>query len=153
MLPIIKAKQPIRRISPIHPQKIEKAPQTETFSFGRPHGKDKALSCGAGLEIERAITPAERRKTPDAADILVEIGGRSRDRARYSRKDRPGRKSYRPFRNRAIICALIETGMRRAAVVRINAEDVNFDKRRIAVEEKGGLWHQCQISAEGLEDR
>ncbi len=41
--------------------------------------------------------------------------------------------------------------MRRAAVVRINAEDVNFEKRRIAVKEKGGVRHQYQISAEGLE--
>ncbi len=121
------------------------------FPLGDPMEKIKLFPMGAGLEIERAITLAVRRKILDAADILVEIVGRSKDRTCYAGKVRPRRKSYRPFRNRAIIYTLIETGMRRAAVVSINAEDVNFEKRWITVEEKGGVQHQYQISSEGLD--
>ncbi len=121
------------------------------FPLGDPMEKIKLFPVGAGLENERAITPAERRKILDAADILVEIGGRSSDRTRYAGKDRPRRKSYRPFRNRAIIYTMNETGMRRAAVVNINAEDINFEKHHITVGEKRGVRHQYQISSEGLE--
>jgi hypothetical protein len=35
------------------------------------------------LSIERAITPTERRRILDAADLLVEMGGRSKDRHRH----------------------------------------------------------------------
>ena len=72
-----------------------------------------------------------------------------KDRSRY-RGERPKRKSYRPYRNRAIVYTLIGTGMRRAAVCNLNLADVDFRRRSIAVVEKGGHTHHYQISAEGL---
>ena len=42
------------------------------------------------------------------------------------------RKNYRPYRNRAIVYALIETDMRRAAVRNLNLEDVDFKKRSVS---------------------
>ena len=65
-------------------------------------------------------------------------------------ENRPRREGYRAYRNRAIVYTLIETGMRRAAITRINLDDVDFDKQTISVEEKGGVRHRYQISKEGL---
>jgi integrase len=113
--------------------------------------KMKLLPVGTGLEVERAITTKERRRILDAADYLAVDGGKSKDRSRFKGKDRPQRKNYRGFRNRAIVYVLIETGMRRAAVTKINLEAVNFKRRVIAAEEKGGLFHAYQISREGIE--
>jgi integrase len=94
--------------------------------------KVKTVSAASLLSIEKAITPAERRRLLDAADLLVEVGGRSQDRNRYRRIDqRPQRKDYRPYRNRAIVYTLLETGMRRAAVVAIDVDDVDFAARAI----------------------
>jgi integrase len=45
---------------------------------------------------------------------------------------------------------LIETGMRRRAVTSINIVDVDILKRKITVEEKGGMRHTYQISKEGI---
>jgi integrase len=59
------------------------------------------------------------------------------------------RKGYRPFRNRAIVYTLIETGMRRAAVRNIDLEDVDFERRLINVEKKGGRTHGYKISGRG----
>jgi site-specific recombinase XerD len=61
------------------------------------------------------------------------------------------RKAYRPFRNRAIAYALIETGMRRAAVAVILLENVDFKLKRITVLEKGAVTHTYKISVEGLQ--
>ncbi len=47
-------------------------------------------------------------------------------------------KTYRPFRNRAVVYALIETGMRRAAVCHLNLADVDWKRRELSVIEKGG---------------
>lgn len=120
------------------------------FSLGDPMEKIKLQALGNGLDVERALTDSERRRILDAADLLLEIGGRSKDRSRYRDVDRPKRKGYRAYRNRAIIYALIETGMRRAAVANLNVGDVDFAKRTISVEEKGGVTHKYQISNEGL---
>jgi site-specific recombinase XerD len=60
------------------------------------------------------------------------------------------RKNARPWRNRAIVYALIETGMRRAAVVNLNIEGIDLDQRLIAVTEKGGMTHSYPISEQGL---
>ncbi|HKC66321.1 MAG TPA: site-specific integrase, partial [Pyrinomonadaceae bacterium] len=98
-----------------------------------------------------ALTVSERRKILDAADLLVEIGGRSRDRGRFRTAERPKRKGYRALRNRAIIYTLIETGMRRAAAASIDLDNVDFRKKTITVEEKGGVEHSYQISNEGLQ--
>lgn len=120
------------------------------FPLGNPMEHVHALPVGMSLDIERALTPSERRRLLDAADLLLEIGGRSKDRARYRTGARPRRKGYRPYRNRALVYTLIETGMRRGAVSRLNVNDVNFAKGTVTVEEKGGVRHTYQISREGL---
>lgn len=121
------------------------------FPLGNPMEKIKLQALGTGLEVERALTPAERRKVLDAADLLVEIGGRSRDRSRYRGTERPKRKGYRALRNRAIIYSLVETGMRRAAATNLDVDDIDFNKKTVTVEEKGGVGHSYQISNEGLQ--
>ena len=121
------------------------------FPLGDPMGKIKGFPIGSGLEIERALTPTERRRMLDYSDRLPETGGKSKDRHRYRTKERPVRKGFRPYRNRAIIYTLIETGMRRGAVCRINLDDIDFQGKKIAVQEKGGLIHSYKISNEGLE--
>jgi integrase len=121
------------------------------FPLGNPMEKIKLQALGTGLEVERALTPAERRKVLDAADLLVEIGGRSRDRSRYRGTERPKRKGYRALRNRAIIYTLIETGMRRAAAIKVDVDDIDFKKKTVTVEEKGRVSHSYQISNEGLQ--
>jgi len=102
------------------------------------------------LEIERALTESERRRLLDAADLLLETGGRSRDRKARRVADRPRRKGYRPYRNRAVVYTLIGTGMRRAAVRNLNLQEVDFDKRLVQVEDKGGVTHCYHISREAL---
>lgn len=121
------------------------------FPLGDPMEKLRLAPLGTGLEVERALTAAERRKILDAADLLVEIGGRSKDRSRYRGVERPKRKGYRALRNRAIVYALVETGMRRAAVRNLDLKDVDFRKRVVKVIEKGGVEHAYQISQEGLQ--
>lgn len=121
------------------------------FALGDPMGKISLLKVGNGLEIERACSTIERRKILDAADLLLRIGGESKDRNRNKGGERPRRKGYRAFRNRAVIYCLLETGMRRAAVVNLDLDDVDFKKKAVSVREKGGLVHRYQISAEGLQ--
>jgi len=120
------------------------------FPLDNPMAKIKLMAVGTGLEVERAITASERRRILDAADSLPLVGGRSKDRNRYRGKERPVRKGYRPYRNRAIVYTLIETGMRRAAARNLNFKDVGFKKRNVSVEEKGGRRHSYKISSEGL---
>jgi site-specific recombinase XerD len=121
------------------------------FPLGNPMEKIRLQPLGNGLEVERALTISERRKILDAADLLVEIGGRSRDRGRYRGAERPKRKGYRALRNRAIIYALIETGMRRAAAAALDLDSIDFKKKTATAEEKGGVEHAYQISNEGLQ--
>jgi len=49
------------------------------------------------------------------------------------------------------VYVLIETGMRRAAVTKIDLKDVDFKRHIIKVEEKGGLDYAYQISRKGIE--
>jgi integrase len=91
--------------------------------------KIKMLSVGNQLEIERALTKQERNRILDAADQLLMVGGRSRDRHRNGGANPPQRKNYRPYRNRAIIYTLIETGMRRNAITSLNLADIDFDRQ------------------------
>lgn len=121
------------------------------FPLGDPMEKIKLSPLGTGLEIERALTQSERRKMLDAADLLVEIGGRSKDRSRFRGVERPRRRGYRALRNRAIIYALIETGIRRAAVAGLNISDIDFRRRLVKAREKGEVSHDYQISNEGLQ--
>lgn len=120
------------------------------FPLGDPMAKITLLKVGTGLEIERAISPSERRKLLDAADLLLIAGGISKDRHRYQSGTKPRRKGYRPYRNRAIVYVLIETGMRRAAVTHIELERVDMQRKTITTLEKGGHLHTYQISSEGL---
>ena len=121
------------------------------FPLGRPTDKIKSLPIGTGLDIERALTKSERRRLLDTADQLPVLGGRSQDRSRFKNKERPPRKGYRPWRNRAIIYCLIETGMRRGAVASLKLADVKFKNRLLNVIEKGGYTHGYKISKQGLE--
>ena len=123
------------------------------FPLGNPMDKIKSLSLNGVLEIERALTQEERRKLLDAADYLPVIGGRSRDQRRAKHtlpNQRPRRKGYRPWRNRAIIYTLVETGMRRAEVTSIELADVDCEHCTVLITEKGGQRRRCQISKEGM---
>ena len=106
---------------------------------------------GMGLAIDRALTASERRHLLDAADRLVALGGRSTDRRRHRGMARPQRKGYRALRNRAIIYTLVETGMRRAAVTKLNVADVDFQRGMVTVAERGGAAHRYHISQVGLQ--
>jgi len=121
------------------------------FPLGDPMAKIKLAPLGTGLEVERALTQSEKRKMLDAADLMVEIGGRSKDRSRHRGGDRPKRKGYRALRNRAIVYALVETGMRRAAARNLDLSDVDFKRGVLKVLEKGGVIHGYAISREGLQ--
>ena len=63
--------------------------------------------------------------------------------------ERPRRKGYRPWRNRAIVYCLIETGMRRAAVCNLDLCEIDFEQKTVTVREKGGQTHRYKISKEG----
>ena len=121
------------------------------FPLGNPMAALKLPTIGTGLEVERALTPVERRRLLDAADLLLTIGGRSRDRKRYKTGERPRWKGYRPYRNRAIVYTLIETGMRRAAITQLNLDQVDLRRKTLTVVEKGGYTHPYQISREGAQ--
>lgn len=121
------------------------------FPLGSPMEKIKTVPTASLLSIDRAITNQERRRILDAADLLLEIGGISKDRKRFGGEDkRPKRKGYRAYRNRAIVYTLIETGMRRAAVTKLNLASVDLKNKTIIAEEKGGVAHEYNISREGL---
>ena len=120
------------------------------FPLGNPMAKIKALPLTNSLEVERALSSGERGRLLDAADLLPVTGGLSRNRRLHSVAVRPRRKGYRCYRNRAMIYCLTETGMRRKAVTAINLSDVDFVKKKITVEEKGGMRHTYQINKEGL---
>lgn len=122
------------------------------FTLGNPMGKIKMLSVTNRLEIDRALTDSERRRLLDTCDQLLEVGGRSKDRNIHKATvtERPRRKGYRPWRNRAIIYTLLETGMRRAAIGEIDLDNVDFKKRRITTIEKGGFQETYAISTEGI---
>lgn len=122
------------------------------FPLGDPMQKLKLIPVSSGLEVERALTKTERRRLLDAADLLTQSQGISKDRNRYKDiEDRPKRKRFRPYRNRAIIYTLIETGMRRAAIKNLNFESIDFVHKQLKVEEKGGFTHAYQISTQGLQ--
>lgn len=125
----------------------------QPFPLGNPMEKIGLLKVAGVLDVERALTEAERRKLLDAADYLPVTGGRSKDRRRHgklSADQRPQRKGYRPWRNRAIIYTLVETGMRRAEVTSIDLLDVDVKRSTVRIIQKGGQQHRCQISKEGM---
>jgi site-specific recombinase XerD len=79
----------------------------QPFPLGHPMAAIQLPALDTGLEVDRALTAAERRRLLDAADLLLTIGGRSKDRKRYKTGERPRRQGYRPYRNRAIVYTLI----------------------------------------------
>jgi site-specific recombinase XerD len=122
------------------------------FELGEPMAKIRMVPVASLLDIEKALTKSERRDLLDAADLLVVSGGLFRNRRLHKNdSNRQKRKGYRAFRNRAIVYSLIETGMRRTAVVKLNLDDVDFDNRSLKVLEKGGITHSYKISREGLQ--
>ena len=128
--------------------------QLAPFPLGNPMQEIKLMPVGSSLDVDRALSSSERRRLLDAADLLPSVVGRSKDRRRNRRVDpvdRPMRKNARPWRNRAIVYTLIETGMRRAAVVNLNIEGIDWEQRLIAVIEKGGMTHSYPISDQGLQ--
>jgi len=98
----------------------------QPFPLGHPMAAIKLPALGTGIEVDRALTAAERRRLLDAADLLLTIGGRSKDRKRYKTGERARRTGYRPYRNRAVVYTLIETGMRRAAVTHLDLAQVDL---------------------------
>ena len=120
------------------------------FPLGQPMEKIKMLAIGNRLEIERALTKQERNRILDAADQLLVVGGRSRDRHRHGGATPPQRRGFRPFRNRAMVYTLIETGMRRSAITHLNVVDIDFDRRILSVAEKGGSIQPYPISRQGI---
>jgi site-specific recombinase XerD len=127
--------------------------QLAPFPLGNPMQEIRLMPVGSSLDVNRALSSAERRRLLDAADLLPSVAGRSKDRRRNKHVDpvdRPMRKNARPWRNRAMVYALIETGMRRAAVVNLNIEGIDWGERLIAVTEKGGMTHSYPISDQGL---
>jgi integrase len=120
------------------------------FLLGNPMRKVKALSIGNRLEIERALTEQERRKMLNAADLLLVSAGRSKDRNRYKLRNLPKNKTARVFRDRAIIYLLTGSPIRRAAATKLNLADIDFKKKRLVVEEKGGVLQTYMVSDEAL---
>ena len=121
------------------------------FPFGNPMAKIKNVRSLKNWG-SRSLTPQERNRMLDSADYLPISWGKSKDRERYGLhpESRPTRKTARPYRNRAIIYTLIETGMRREAVTNIELEKINFREGTIEVIEKGDLEASYTITQAGL---
>jgi len=47
----------------------------------------RLMSVGSSLDVERALSSAERRRLLDAADLLPSVAGRSKDRRRNKHVD------------------------------------------------------------------
>ena len=120
------------------------------FILGEPTQGIRRQAKALRLDVEKALSQKERNRLLDAADQLIVTGGLSQDRTRYQGKDKPQRKNYRPYRNRAIIYTLIETGMRRGGLTNIRLDQVDFKKAMITTVEKGGDQHGYSISKQGL---
>jgi integrase len=127
--------------------------QLAPFPLGNPMQEIRLMSVGSNLDVERALSPTERRRLLDAADLLTSLSGKSKDRRRNKNTDpivRSARKNGRPWRNRAILYTLIETGMRRAAIVNLNIDGIDWEHSLVTVTEKGGMAHSYPISDQGL---
>lgn len=124
------------------------------FPLGNPMEKIKNLRKGNNrLDLERALTKSEYRNLLDAADRLPVTGGRSKDRRRGSGvapHERPQRKDFRPYRNRAIIYVLADTGMRRASSVSLMLDGIRWDEQLLIVIGKGGKEEKYTVSKQAL---
>ncbi|MCP4402591.1 MAG: hypothetical protein GY801_35450 [bacterium] len=69
--------------------------QQAPFPLGAPMDKLSALSVPTVLAIEKALNLSEQRQMLDAADLLLDVGWRSKNRRAHAGKERPRRKGYR----------------------------------------------------------
>ncbi len=123
----------------------------DPFPLGNPMSGLKNISVPV-LDIERALRRNERRDILDAADRLPVEVGRSKDRRRHHLPpaERPRHRLTRPWRDRATLYTLLETGMRRAAVTAVDLAGVDFTSGTVTTVEKGGHSHTYAISRQGL---
>ena len=87
-----------------------------------------------GFKLDKALTIDETEEILNATDKMINES----DLLKNNRR--------KPFRDRAIIYMLIETGMRRAAVTNLLYEDVDFENLKISVYEKGEQWAEIAMS-------
>jgi hypothetical protein len=70
-------------LPPEHPQWLQvRALPCRERTAGTGASARKLPTIGTGREVERALTPAERWRLLDAADLLLTMGERSKDRKR-----------------------------------------------------------------------
>ena len=108
----------------------------QPFILFDPMLKYKISDTIKNLNVDNALTEPEKIKIIGIADNLIFTDALSRDLNRYNDKDKPQLKYKRPFRDRAIIYTLIETGMRRIDLINISIEKVNFKTMNIYIKNK-----------------
>ena len=118
----------------------------ESFPAGNPMAGIASMPTGSVLEIDRAMTPRDTNWILDAADELVHVGGRRRDRRRFRDERAPQRADYRPYRNRAIIYFINGTGARRETIPRLTLDDIDLKGRIVRVKRKGGGEYRPSVS-------
>jgi len=118
------------------------------FTLFNPMLKIKITDSGNLLDIENAITSEERIKILKTSDNLLTIDAVSKDKNRFKTSKKPTLKYKRPFRDRAVVYTLIETGMRRSDIVNINIDKINFKTRKIYLPNK--KTRKYQISKHGI---
>ena len=122
--------------------------KNKSFTLFNPMLKIKLNESGNELDIDNAITPEEREKLLNVADNLLNLESLSKDKNRYKDTVKPQLKYKRPYRDKAIIYTLIETGMRRSDVISITIDKVNFKTKKIYI--KGKKTLKYQISKLGI---
>lgn len=121
------------------------------FPLGNPMAKVENIPTRDRIDVNRAMTKRQEDDMLDAADTLILTGRRSKDRHRHrTAEQKPQRSDYRPYRNRAIVYTILGTGIRRSAALRLTVDDVDFDREKIHVIEKGGVTDTRDISREAL---
>lgn len=120
----------------------------QPFSLFNPMLKIKLSDSGKFLDIDNAITTEERIKLLKVADNLLTLTALSKDKHRFKDKVKPQLKYKRPYRDRAIVYTLTETGMRRSDVINISIDKVNFKTKKIYI--RGKKTYKYQISKQGI---
>jgi len=120
----------------------------QPFTMFNPMLKIKLSDSGKFLDIDNAITSEEREKLLEVADNLVTLTALSKDKHRFKDKAKPQLKYKRPYRDRAVVYTLTETGMRRSDVINITIDKVNFKTKKIFI--KGKKIYKYQISKQGI---
>ncbi len=120
----------------------------QPFPLFNPMLKYRISDSGKYLDINKAITPVERLRILESADNLLTLDAVSKDQTRYKNKLKPVLKYKRPYRDKAIIYTLIETGMRRCDILNIKINRINFKTRMIYLKNKKS--HKYLISKQGI---